>query len=784
MSATPASMLHIVTRGLQDIERLNPLRGQPSVDFYKAVFRPRTRWASQWRRVDFDNLADFGRTAVVTLPIHGELITRASLIIELPDLYEPQRKAELAALSYGNFRCLIGPYWSWTNGIGNAICSNVEFSIGGTVIDRLDSRLLEVLDEQTGDVEHWDSTNAILARNPSDFTQFDFRGLKPTQQRQQTLEIVFPFWWNRGPGPQALPIEALAKDKVQISVDFRPIQECIYTDARVNPANPGAEATQAGPMPQMAGCGFYQHWSADDGGVPIQDMTRTGVSCGFGLNKTPIGRVLPDVKMPPATAWHFKDAYWIVEYVSLEDREASAYRMADFQIPIEQHVALPVTTTGGAHKIRVPLAQSGLVREMSWVAQREEATDYNAYFLFSRDLAPPGAAPSEIPWWPDVRAPDWDYGDGYLRPGFSDRRSDPIAAATLWYRGTRRFEHEGPSFFRSLLPALNCRRTPLIDRYVYRYDFGFWPTGGLAEALDLTRDEVRGFANWDKIPNKELALTMNLEDCEKTEWEVDSSQPAQTYGPDTLRAVEMDFAPTTAAFQVELVGAGGSLPESGTGAYVKGIIDYQALRRLPAFGNLRVRTNAGGSAALVVTPSVTAPAGSPVTWIAVAGAGGQGTGVGSLRGGSASSAVEISWQGGNGAKTHAPTATLGGGGGGRLSAAGIGDPDGQQMPTTTVFALSHTQTGGSTAAAHGGDGYYGGGSGTVAGGGGGSYVSRWISAVDSATNPATPPTEATVKLTPLRIVRKPQPSFNIYAWLTTYNMLRITNGRGALMFSA
>ena len=71
-----------------------------------------------------------------------------------------------------------------------------------------------------------------------------------------------------------------------------------------------------------------------------------------------------------------------------------------------------------------------------------------------------------------------------------------------------------------------------------------------------------------------------------------------------------------------------------------------------------------------------------------------------------------------------------------------------------------------------------------AGGGGGSYVSRWISEVDSATIAANEPaTEATVTLTPLRIKRKPSPAFNIYVWLTTYNMLRITNGRGALMFS-
>lgn len=930
MAATPASMLHIVTHGLQDIERLNSPRGQPSIEFYTAVSRPRTRWASQWRRVEFDNLADFGRKATVTLPILGELITRVTLVVELPDLYAPQRvalnraKADEPPCPPGeicdNTRCLLGPFWSWTNGIGNAICSEVEFSIEDQVIDRLDSRLMEVLDEQDNRIEHWDSKNVLIARNPDSYTQYAFLGETPVSQRPQTLEITFPFWFNRGPGPQALPIQALAKDKVQITVNFRTLQECVYTDARVNPANPGAEASQPGPMPQMAGCGFYQ-MSPD--GVPIYDITRNGLfyECLLGPDDTPMGRVLPGVKMPPASYWHFQDAYWIVEYVSLEDREASAYRMADLQIPIEQHVAVPVTPTAGSRHVRVPLAQGGLVRDIRWVAQRTEATDYNAYFLFSRDLAPPNATPAQIPWWPDARVPDWDYGNGYLRPGFADRLSDPINAVTLWYRGLRRFEHEGPSFFRSLLPALNCRRTPLIDRYIYRYDFGFWPTGGLAEALDLAEDEVRGFANWDKIPNKELALTMNLDDCDTTEWETDTSQAVRTYPANTIQLVELDFLPTTAAFRVELVGAGGT-PTQGRGAYVKGVVDYQAVRRLPNFGNLQVRTNTGGSAALVVTPPVTAPAGTPVTWIAVAGAGG---GTGAAPGGFAASAVEISEQGGgadilshaavyggtstlytndpptetivtsyggaspvftitgagtisewqiftavwstviksyiykNGIlvdevwvtdtppasnnvqfRTVAATSpisvapgdtiyithssletwrtyqiatnpaspanpfvspsvaqgavvkftvasgtgvTLGGGGGGRLQAAGVGQVDGIQMPMTKAFALSHAQTGGITNTSAGGDGYYGGGSGSIAGGGGGSYVSRWISEVDSATNPVEPSTEAMVTLTPLRLVRKAAPAFNIYVWLTTYNILRIKNGRGTLMFS-
>jgi hypothetical protein len=471
-------------------------------------------------------------------------------------------------------------------------------------------------------------------------------------------------------------------------------------------------------------------------------------------------------------SWHFRDAYWIVEYVSLEDREAAAFRMADLQIPIEQHVAVPVTPTNGAQKLRIPLTQNGLVRDMSWVAQRTEAPDYNAYFLFSRDLAPPGAAPSATPWWPDTRLPDWDYGDGYIRPGFVDRRSDPIVAATLWTQGVRRFDLEGPSFFRSFIPALGSRRAPLIDRYIYRYDFGFWPTGGLEEALELPADQPRGYSNW-VLNQKELALTMNHEGCTPVTWIRDESQPIKQYVAGSLAALENDFSPATAGFQVTLVGAGGVL--------VSGIVDYQAVRSISGFSNLYARANTGGSAALV---AVTGSGGA--VWIAVAGARGASTGVVGGIGGEAGTAVSIGEQGGPGVRAHAATATGGGGGGGRgpdpITGAGVGSPDGIQMPLTAAFALSHQQTGGTTNAAHGGDGWAGGGSGSAAGGGGGSYVSRWITGVNSGPGSAASP--SFVLVMPMKAVLPAAPTFNIYVWLTTYNLLRITGGRGALMFSA
>ena len=746
MAATPASMLRIVTRGLQDVERLNTPVGQPSTRFYTKAIRRRTRWASQWRRVEFDNLADFGRRATVTLPVLGELITRVTLVVDLPDIFTPQHKAAQADPP------AVGPHWSWTNAIGHALCSNVELAIGDTVVDRLDSRLLEVIDEQTRPTEHFDSTNTMIGRNPASYTDLEYRAgytVAAGPPAPQTVEVVFPFWFNRGPGPQALPIEALKKDGVQITVNFRDVQDLVFTSQ--DPTTPPFVTAPGKAIPVFPGCPFI-----DGTGTPLP----------------------PAYNMP--LSWHFIDAYWVVEYVSLEDAEAAAFRTADLQIPIEQHVAVPVTQTGGARRVRIPLEQSGLIREMSWVAQRVEAEPNNAYFLFSRDLSGEDLLPGQTIWWPDAQIPNWDYGDGYLRPAFSDRRSDPIAAATLWLRGKRRFEHEGPSFFRSLVPALGCARAPLIDRYIYRYDFGFWPTGGLAEALTRPVDEARGFANWDRIPNRALVLTMNVDECDRTVWAADLTQESRTYPTNALAMLEADFRPDTEGFFFTLQGANpDSAPSNGSGALVSGIVDYQQIRRLPGFLNLYARTNPNGSAALVAhaTPNV---------WIAVAGAGGFGSSS-VIRGGDAAPAGSVSFQGGPDPQVATNAADLGngfGGGGGGMPTGAIGEGGGApaiQMDLTDAFVLGHFYTGGTGVGADGGDGYYGGGAGTVAGGGGGSYVSRFVSQTDSTTVPG--PGDSQVVVTPMRRIKITPPDFNIYVWLTRYNLLRITGGRGALLFS-
>jgi hypothetical protein len=121
-------------------------------------------------------------------------------------------------------------------------------------------------------VEHFDSTNTLIYRNPSNYSN-PLSYIPPPDKQPITLEIIPPFWFNRGPGPQAFPIQALAKDKVQITVDFRPVQQCVYTDARIDSRNPPLSVNQGvGPLPNIASCGFF--YRAPGATVPIYNMSK------------------------------------------------------------------------------------------------------------------------------------------------------------------------------------------------------------------------------------------------------------------------------------------------------------------------------------------------------------------------------------------------------------------------------------------------------------------------------------------------------------------------------
>lgn len=470
------------------------------------VLRKTTRWASQMRRVDFDGQPEFGQRATITVPRIAELLNGLTLVVTMPDIASAQLIAQTQAEAAG--KQLLGPRYGWTNSLGHALIQRVELEIGGTVLETLDGRLLEVLDELYEPLGTLQAKNRMICRAPNGFGPTTWVG---TPDSPVTVYVPLPFWFSK-PGilSHALPIDALNADLVRVHVTFRPVEQLFYTDARMDERTVGFRlATDvAGAMPAIQGGRFWQANPAAAGMVYTMNasMPLDGVR----------GELVAGVTMPFRLG--MQSAYMLADYVSVEQPEAIALRTAELSYRVEQHVTIPLQQTQGVTEVRVPLPFTNPTKELLWVFQRPEAEIFNAWFLFTRDLGPFVPArlgpvnPCSVPWWPDAVLTPSVSNKWSLLPAFRTADSEPMSNVALFYNSYERFIHEGPSLFRTLLPTVHATKAPLFDRYVYMWPFGYGE-GQRVSAVNREGDAYapRGETNWDKIPRKEMFFTMTTE---------------------------------------------------------------------------------------------------------------------------------------------------------------------------------------------------------------------------------------------------------------------------------
>ena len=494
MAATVANSLTRISTGLQYADLLSP-KGNPHTDQFVKVLRKTTRWAAQWRRVDFDGAYGFGKRVSLTIPRIAELVNGVTLVVQMPDIATAQQAAQQAAGT--NF---LGPRYGWTNSLGHALIQTVELEIGGAIVETMDGRLLEVLDELYEPLDTLPAKNAMIKRAPNGFGPTTWVG---TPTDPVTVYVPLPFWFSRpGRYSHALPIDAINAEKVRIHVTFRPVSQLYYTDARYDGRTVGFRVEDiSGAMPELAGGRFWKANTTAAGRVYTMNasMPQQGLS----------GEIMDGYTMP--TRLDMEDAYMMLEYVSVEEPEAVALRSAELTYFVEQHNLVQSKASQNTTEVRIELPLTNPTKEILWVLQRPEAESYNAWFLFTRDLAPyiyqrPNNLnwinPCTIPWWPDAELTPKAENDWRVLPAFAN--SEPIKGAAVFYNSYERFEIQGAALFRSILPTRYATKAAVHDRYVYQWPFGVGNNGN--EREDVFKPA--GTANWDKIPRKEMYLSM------------------------------------------------------------------------------------------------------------------------------------------------------------------------------------------------------------------------------------------------------------------------------------
>lgn len=488
--SSPATLLSVVCYGIQDSRLLTP-KGQPNINHYAKVLKKTTRWAAQWIRVDFDGEPQLGKKNTCTIPRKGELLSQLTLVVTMPDIATVQQNAQKACPP-GTF---LGPKFGWTNSLGHALVSLAEFDIGGVNVDTFDGTYMEIRDELYESNQSVRSKNRMIHRVANGFNASSI-GSEPT-----TCYVPIPFWFSQNIYENALPLDALSADAVQVHITLRPASQLYYSDARFDPRNPFPPTpVSQDTCSQNATLANAQFFKANpDGKITFYKINQKQKLEGIS------GEIIPGYQM--AATFNLQDAYLLCEYISLEEYEATLFRSNMLEYRVEQHYIVPPVDTQGGQNIRVQLPYSNPVKEIQWVCQNPEVSNYNSWFLFTRDMYSAETYPDEwwnIPWWPDAVL---TASDSSL-PAFRNANSEPIEGAELTFSNIKRFSHlNSPSLFRSLLPMIHYRKAPLFNRYIYTFPFALSPGASDDKSLGAFYNP-RGFSNFDKLPKKELNLTM------------------------------------------------------------------------------------------------------------------------------------------------------------------------------------------------------------------------------------------------------------------------------------
>jgi len=461
-----AALLRVIHGRLQD-SRLLCRKGQPNIAFFVKAFIRAGRFTTQFARIDFDYAPTLGNTATVTLPRKGHLISRIYLVTTMPDIASAQQ----AAASQTAFA---GPTFGWTNSLGHALINTATLTIGGARVEQLDGRLLEVMDEFYTPLEKQELTNRLLQRNATNFDGTN------GSKSQVTAVTPLPFWFC-GDAGAFLPIDAIQADQVKLSITFSALNTLYVCDKR-QPVPVGTLPVGGDAYLPLAGSPFY-----------VYDPSGSVVT-GFSQRVSPI----PGQTMPLALP--LGDTYFMVEYVYLDRPEANRFRISDIQIPVIQHYSFDPVDTKSSSSLVCPIKVPNPTRNLFFYLQRLDANYYNAPFLATRDLTGPDA--SGTPWWPNASRIDPRVATE-LVPGFAFRNSEPIRALSLIYEGNLyRYSTVAPSLFRSLLPSIDMRKSPWVNRYFYTIPFGV-NSGFLPKSLPS------GEANLDKIIKINLQLDLH-----------------------------------------------------------------------------------------------------------------------------------------------------------------------------------------------------------------------------------------------------------------------------------
>ena len=192
--------MQLVAYGSQDVY----LTAEPTITFWKAVYRRHTNFAIEAIEQTLSGNATFGSKVVCRIGRNGDLISNTYLLVTMPDITDTD-----------NY---------YVNRVGFNLMKEVELRIGGQMIDRMYSTWKHIWTELT----HTKDKKDLLDKMVGTYNN----GINSRQTNPGRLYIPLLFAYCRHPA-LALPLIALQYHEVEIHITFETLNNCLY-DRNIN----------------------------------------------------------------------------------------------------------------------------------------------------------------------------------------------------------------------------------------------------------------------------------------------------------------------------------------------------------------------------------------------------------------------------------------------------------------------------------------------------------------------------------------------------------------------
>lgn len=442
------------------------LTGNPSISFFKAVYRKYSNFTIESIALEFDKTDlsfDSTTTFKRVIPRDADLMSQVFVSFTLPEIQsEPGRD------------------FHWIKNIGTTIIQEISIFVGGREIDKHYGEWLNIWNELTLPKEKEDTYNQMIGNIPEIYApeeSYENNGAYPDATvgidflpsiRSYRIYVPLAFWFCRHPG-LALPLIALQYHHVEVEMILRPIKD-LYTIIETD-ASQENFGYRVKPDPSISAHLIANFLSNNDLAATNSDGSRSLIK--FDIN--------PELE---------------VFYIFLDKEERKRFAAVEHEYLIERTFRVEKSGLAGGTTKSLELLINHPVKQLVWVGKRsdiEDRNDWNNYTNWIIEGISPYSFTYINPYGATVNITSTNYVH------YKDEHI--IESAKLLLNGYERFKEKDDRYFNLVQPFNYNYRPPKTGINVYSF--------ALNNSVNINTMQPSGGCNMSNFNKVELWVKLH-----------------------------------------------------------------------------------------------------------------------------------------------------------------------------------------------------------------------------------------------------------------------------------